>query len=145
MAIDRYVTIIAVSEAAHRVWPGFVAGENLARAVFLAPDVEALFDDAPEPVTQIVSLLRAGLRDLADDPVAIALVGELATSSATFARLWTTPHAISPSGMVQVTDGDSGWTTFDYRLQSWDGSPHIRVMTWTPGGSGMSGPVRQHP
>lgn len=114
------------------MWPGFVAGENLARAVFLVSDVEALFDEAPEPVTQVVALLHDGLRDLVDDPVAIALVGELATSSATFARLWAAPHRMSSSGTVQVADADGIRTTFDYRLQDWNDSPEIRVMTWSP-------------
>jgi hypothetical protein len=132
VAVDRRTTILAASPAATAAWPSFHAGQNIARTVFLDPELDGIVEDLPDAIAQTVSLLREGLADGETDATDIAFLGELMSRSSVFARLWASPEPLRETGTLQTVEADSSWTHYRYVLSAWATEPGVRILTWKP-------------
>ncbi|MGC4820136.1 helix-turn-helix domain-containing protein [Micromonospora sp. DT63] len=84
----RHLDVLFANPMATALAPIYRVGVNLLRAVFLGPDVPALYP-APEAVAaSAVAGLRAQVGAEVDDPRLTELVAELTTGSELFRRLW---------------------------------------------------------
>ena len=89
IARDRYLNVVAANRAAVGLCPALEPGHNLARSAFLGGLPED--DDWRRLTSSIAGLLRDSLEEHEEDAGFIELVGELATRSTTFGRLWSEP------------------------------------------------------
>ncbi|MEY9929030.1 transcriptional regulator with XRE-family HTH domain [Catenulispora sp. GP43] len=90
---NRRFDVLAANKAARALAPMYEPGRNLAREVFLSPEVRELLPDWPQIAEQTVAALRAEA-DLRD-PATAVLLTELNTS-ADFLCLWE-KHDARPS------------------------------------------------
>lgn len=122
--------VLSANASAQETWAPFRPGENIARNVFLDPDLDDVLDTAKGPAAQVVELLREGAAYQADDWEGVAIIGELMSQSATFARLWAHPTPLESAGSIRVQDTAGIWHTFDYEVVRWASDPLVRVLTW---------------
>ncbi|RJO78490.1 XRE family transcriptional regulator [Nocardia panacis] len=108
VVIDHRVDVLGWNRLGHALLAGHLPFDapdgrvrpNLARMLFLDPHHRALYRDWPAKATVTVSALRRAAARYPSDAGLTRLVGELATDSAEFARLWarrpvrTCAHAI---------------------------------------------------
>ncbi|MGX6447623.1 helix-turn-helix transcriptional regulator [Patulibacter sp. S7RM1-6] len=80
--------VVAGNALAAALSPGFRAGTNLMRFVFLEPVARQLYGDWDAVADDAVSGLRAAAAHDPGEPRLARLVGELADGSADFRRLW---------------------------------------------------------
>lgn len=90
---NRRFDVLAANKRARALAPMYEPGHNLARDMFLAPDVRQLLPDWPEIAAQTAAALRAEADPR--DPMTARLVGEL-TQDEDFHRLWAR-HDARPS------------------------------------------------
>jgi hypothetical protein len=88
-----HLDVLAANRLATALSPMYAAGRNLARDMFLAPDVRKLFPDWADVAAQTVAALRAGAAPR--DPEVGRLVAEL-EADPDFRRWWAR-HDVRPS------------------------------------------------
>ncbi len=85
---NRHLDVLASNELARRVSAAFQPGVNMARFIFLNPEVAASTGDWDHVCRQSANCLRTSLETHLEDAGFRALVGELAARSDDFSRAW---------------------------------------------------------
>jgi transcriptional regulator with XRE-family HTH domain len=120
--LDRTWNARAWNARAQRLFVGWLEGgsdKNLLRYVFLTEAARALIRDWEERARRLVAEFRADAGRHLDDPPITALIDELSTRSAVFARLWSEHTVLGREG---------GERTFDHPL---DGFLRYEQITMT--------------
>jgi hypothetical protein len=86
--IGRFRDVLAATQLATLLNPGFSVGENLLRSTFLDPGARDVYPDWESVAAGAVAGLRASAGLDLDDPRLTSLVGELSVKSDDFRRLW---------------------------------------------------------
>jgi transcriptional regulator with XRE-family HTH domain len=105
--LDRCWNARAWNLAARRLFVGWLdeLGEtNLLRYLFLHPRARTLIRDWDERGRRVVAEFRADCGDRLDDPQVQALVAELRTGSAAFARAWDEQTVTAREGGERIFD-----------------------------------------
>lgn len=84
----RYFDVLASNGLARALSPGFTAGSNQLRSLFLDPAEQALFPLWQDYTECYVANLRQAVGNDVDDPRLTGLVDELTAASPLFRRLW---------------------------------------------------------
>ncbi|MBT0770218.1 helix-turn-helix domain-containing protein [Kineosporia sp. J2-2] len=84
----RFRDVLAATELAVLVNPGFAVGKNLLRQIFLDPAARDIYPEWDSIAAGAVAGLRVSSGIDVDDPRLRALVGELSLKSEQFRRLW---------------------------------------------------------
>ena len=90
--------VLAANHLAAALHPGFAAGANLARAVFLDPSAPSFFTDWEDCARGTVGSLRRNAGSNLDDPQLTDLVGELSLKSPDFRALWARHDVLEKTG-----------------------------------------------
>ncbi|GLY28146.1 helix-turn-helix transcriptional regulator [Kineosporia sp. NBRC 101731] len=86
--VGRFRDVLAATQLATLLNPGFAVGQNLLRSTFLDPGARDVYPDWETVAAGSVAGLRASAGLDLDDPRLTALVGELSLKSDDFRRLW---------------------------------------------------------
>ncbi|MDV5147989.1 helix-turn-helix transcriptional regulator [Streptomyces sp. SBC-4] len=101
VVVGRRLDILAWNRMARALMGDFATWEpderNLARLVFLDPNARDLYIDWECKAVEIVSTLRLYAGCYPDDPLLLALVGELSVKSEEFRSLWAA-HTVADKG-----------------------------------------------
>ena len=88
LIIGRYRDVLAANPLATLLNPGFTAGRNIMRNVFLDPTGPEIYLNWDEVAIEAVRTLRVAVGHDLDDPRLTDLVGELSLKSNDFRQLW---------------------------------------------------------
>jgi transcriptional regulator with XRE-family HTH domain len=88
VVVGRYRDVLAATDLASLVNPGFAPGRNLLRDTFLDPAAREVYLDWEAIAEGAVAGLRASAGTELDDPRLTDLVGELSIKSEEFRRMW---------------------------------------------------------
>ncbi|MGW4721900.1 helix-turn-helix domain-containing protein [Streptomyces sp. S1] len=101
VVLGRRLDLLAWNRMARALLGDFTAWEpherNMARMVFLDPNARSLYLDWECKATEVVSVLRLYAGCYPDDPLLLALVGELSVRSEEFRSLWAA-HTVADKG-----------------------------------------------
>ncbi|MFJ4869115.1 helix-turn-helix domain-containing protein [Streptomyces sp. NPDC088757] len=101
LVLGRRLDLLAWNRMARALLGDFAAWEpherNMARMVFLDPNARSLYLDWECKATEVVSVLRLYAGCYPDDPLLLALVGELSVRSEEFRSLWAA-HTVADKG-----------------------------------------------
>ncbi|MFJ5936185.1 helix-turn-helix domain-containing protein [Streptomyces cinereoruber] len=101
VVLGRRLDLLAWNRMARALLGDFTAWEpherNMARMVFLDPNARSLYLDWGCKATEVVSVLRLYAGCYPDDPLLLALVGELSVRSEEFRSLWAA-HTVADKG-----------------------------------------------
>ncbi|MEU0230123.1 MULTISPECIES: helix-turn-helix transcriptional regulator [unclassified Streptomyces] len=101
VVVGRRLDLLAWNRMARALLGDFAAWEpherNMARMVFLDPNARSLYLDWECKATEVVSVLRLYAGCYPDDPLLLALVGELSVRSEEFRSLWAA-HTVADKG-----------------------------------------------
>jgi transcriptional regulator with XRE-family HTH domain len=89
LIIGRYRDVLAATDLACAVCPGFVPGHNILRYVFLDPAAPDIYGNWAEVAAEAVRTLRVAIGSDVDDVTFTELVGELSIKSEDFQTLWS--------------------------------------------------------
>ena len=144
LIIGRYRDVLAANPLATILNPGFTAGRNIMRNVFLDPTGREIYLNWDEVAIEAVRTLRVAVGHDLDDPRLTDLIGELSLKSDDFRRLWgrqevrekTIGHKhfnnpfVGPIALEYESltiNGSSGQTLSVYRAEP--GSPDEQALT----------------
>ena len=88
LIIGRYRDVLAANPLATLLNPGFTAGRNIMRNVFVDPTGREIYRNWDEVAVEAVRTLRVAIGHDLDDPRLTDLIGELSLKSEQFGRLW---------------------------------------------------------
>ncbi|MEU8208875.1 helix-turn-helix transcriptional regulator [Micromonospora sp. NPDC049044] len=94
----RHLDVLFANPVATALAPIYAVGVNLLRAVFLDPDVPALYPASEAVAANAVAGLRAQVGADVDDPRLTDLVEELSAGSERFRRLWARHDVVARAG-----------------------------------------------
>ncbi|MFF4173992.1 helix-turn-helix domain-containing protein [Streptomyces sp. NPDC001744] len=101
VVLGRRLDLLAWNRMARALLGDFTTWEpherNMARMVFLDPNARSLYLDWEHKATEVVSVLRLYAGCWPDDPLLLALVGELSVRSEEFRSLWAA-HTVADKG-----------------------------------------------
>ncbi|KOX23147.1 MULTISPECIES: helix-turn-helix domain-containing protein [unclassified Streptomyces] len=101
VVLGRRLDLLAWNRTARALLGDFTTWEpherNMARMIFLDPNARSLYLDWECKATEVVSVLRLYAGCYPDDPLLLALVGELSVRSEEFRSLWAA-HTVTDKG-----------------------------------------------
>jgi transcriptional regulator with XRE-family HTH domain len=102
VVMNRYQDVLVANALAMELSPANAPGENVLRAVFLDPEVRAMYEGDDQDWERVAATMVAGIRALAGpesrDRRLAALVGELSLRNREFSRLWARQEVASCTG-----------------------------------------------
>ena len=104
LVVDRLTTVLAVNALGRLLSVAHRPGTSLLRALFLDPDVKALYPDWGGEAKALVAAVRSAAGSDGDNPRLTRLVGELSARSERFLALWERHEIRAPTGGVSAFD-----------------------------------------
>jgi transcriptional regulator with XRE-family HTH domain len=124
--------VLAATELAERVNPGWSAGSNLAAFTFLDPRAKEIYPDWDEIAGQVVAGLRSASATYPGGGVG-SLVDYLVAEDVTFAELWSAQDVYTRTiGEKRFTIRDFGAITLQFESFSVDGAPGQTLFVYFP-------------
>jgi transcriptional regulator with XRE-family HTH domain len=136
--LDRLWNARAWNAAALRLFVGWLdaPGEkNLLRYLFLHPAARALIRDWDERGRRVVAEFRADCGERLDDPQLQALIAELRTRSAAFARAWDEHLVTGREGGERTFDHPAdGFVRYEQIVLHLANRPELKLIMLSPSG-----------
>jgi transcriptional regulator with XRE-family HTH domain len=123
--VGRYSDVLAANPLATLLNPGYAAGANVVRQIFLDPASRQTYLDWEPFAQNSAAVLRASIGADIDDSRLTELVGELSVASEDFRRMWAR-HDVRElaQGSVRYYNPLVGPITLDYVTLTINGTEH---------------------
>jgi transcriptional regulator with XRE-family HTH domain len=130
---DRYFDILAANSAATALSPGWAAGGNQVRDVFLDPAERALHLEWEAVTECFVANLRQAVGTDVDDPRFIELTGELCLGSPRFQQLWARHEVRGQRGTpIRFDHPQVGEMTLNRERLAINGADDLMLVVYHP-------------
>lgn len=124
--------VLASTELAQRINPGWTPGSNVATFIFLDPRAKKTYPDWDLIASQAVAGLRSAAATYPGGDVE-ELIGRLAAQDITFAELWSTQNVYArTAGQKRLAIEGFGVITLQFESFSVDGAPGQTMSVYFP-------------